>query len=74
MTKLLKEAFEKATKLPDQEQDSIAVHIILEVDSRNQWDQTLASTQDQLEAMATEAVEEHEKGKTTPADDYFLKA
>ncbi len=74
MTKLLKEAFEKATKLPDQEQDSIALHIILEVDSRNQWDQTLAGTQDQLAAMAEQATEEHQKGKTTPADDYFLKA
>ena len=74
MRKLLEEAIEKANKLPDQEQDSLALHIILEVDSRSKWDHCLAGTQDQLAVMAEKATEEHEKGKTTSADDYFLKA
>lgn len=64
MTELLTKAFEKASNLPTDLQDQLAEELIDEMEGEGLWDQTLASTQGQLEQMARKALEEHRTGKT----------
>lgn len=40
MTRLLKKAFEAASKLPEEEQNALAALILEEVDSDNVWDES----------------------------------
>ena len=68
MTQLLERAFAEASKLPETEQDSFASLLLSELDSERRWSQTFASTQDQLAALANEALREFEAGETLPLD------
>lgn len=68
MTKLLKKAFERLAKLPEDEQDAYAAILLEEIDSDDLWLKTLAESQDVLESLADEALKEHKAGKTTPLD------
>ncbi len=52
MTKLLAEAFEKASKLPENLQDELARELLEELAGEAQWDQTLADSDDALDKMA----------------------
>ncbi|HYU33312.1 MAG TPA: hypothetical protein VEW48_14230 [Thermoanaerobaculia bacterium] len=68
MTKLLQRAFDEATKLPDNDQDSLAALLLSEIDSERQWDEAFASSQDLLSRLAEEALAEHRAGLTQDLD------
>ncbi len=68
MTHLLEKAFAEASKLPSREQDIIASQVLEEMESETQWQQNLDASQDLLESLADEALEEHKAGKTQNLD------
>jgi hypothetical protein len=68
MTKLLEEAFTEASKLPEQEQDALAVVILEELASERRWDQAFADSADLLAQLADQALAEHRAGKTHVLD------
>jgi len=68
MTQLLERAFAAASKLPESEQDAFASLLLAELDSERRWTETFAATQDQLSALADEALRELEAGQTRPMD------
>ena len=55
MTKLLKTAFERASGLPDEEQDAIAAMILEELEDEVHWREAFARSQDALSRPAREA-------------------
>ena len=68
MTKLLEEAFAKAAKLPEQEQDALAAVMLEELASERRWDQAFADSADLLAQLADQALAEHRAGKTQVLD------
>ena len=64
----MKEAFEAASRLPDREQDELAAAILEELDADERWEVAFARSQDALERLANEALEEHRAGRTEPLD------
>ena len=68
MTKALKKAFEAALRLPDRAQDELAAAILEELDADERWEAAFARSQDALERLADEALEEHRAGRTEPLD------
>jgi hypothetical protein len=68
VTKLLEQAFEKASGLPDAEQDSFARWLLAELESEERWSALFACSQDQLAQLAEEAIAEHARGETTELD------
>ncbi len=68
MTKLLERAVEKARKLPDPEQDAIAVLILEELEDEGRWEKAFARSQDALAKLAQEAMVEDRAGKTKQLD------
>ena len=66
MTKLLKKAFQEASKLPDIEQNSLAKCLMEELEAERTWDQAFAESEDVLGQLADEALEAHKQGKTKP--------
>ena len=64
MTKLLKEALAKLSKLSPERQDEIAALLLAEMASDARWDEAFANSQDTLERLADEALEEHRSGQT----------
>jgi hypothetical protein len=68
MTKLLQEAFRRASELPETEQDSLAKWLLEELESDREWDRLFAESPDVLDRLAQEALEAHRQGKTKPMD------
>ena len=68
MTKALKKAFEAASHLPDPDQDELAAAILEELEADERWEIAFARSQDVLERLADEALEEHQAGRTEPLD------
>jgi len=68
MTKLLQLAFDEASKLPEMEQNALAKWLIDELRSEREWDTAFADSEDILEKLANEAIEEKRKGKVKPLD------
>jgi uncharacterized protein with von Willebrand factor type A (vWA) domain len=68
VTKLLEKAFEEASRLPEMEQNALAKWLLDELHSEAEWDRAFAESEDILEKLADEALEEKRKGKTTPLD------
>jgi hypothetical protein len=68
MTKLLKKAFQEASKLPDIEQNSLAKWLMEELEAERKWDQAFAESEDALDQLADDALEAHKQGKTKPLD------
>ena len=68
MTKLLQQAFERASALPEKDQDLFAKFLISEIEDEAKWEAAFASSQDELAFMAKEALAEHKAGKTKPLD------
>ncbi len=66
MNQLLKEAFEKAAQLPEEEQAKLARFLIAELESEQQWAELFAcpESDDLLTRLADEALAEHNAGKT----------
>ena len=64
MTKLLAEAFEKASALPETLQDELARQLLEELAWEGKWDRTLAESADAIDTMAAEALKEYRAGRT----------
>ena len=66
MNQLLKEAFDKAAQLTEEEQDKFARFLIAELESERQWAELFArpESEDLLTRLADEALAEHNAGKT----------
>ncbi len=69
MNQLLQEAFERAAKLPEGEQDRFARFLLAELESERRWAELFASTEseDLLERLADEAISEHRAGQLDPS-------
>ena len=63
MTVLLKDAFKKASKLPDDVQEILAQQPLEDIDAELKWDDTLSNSQDKLEKMAEKARQDYRSGK-----------
>jgi len=68
MTKLLEKAFEEASKLPETEQDILARRILEELESEKRWEIAFATSEDVLEAMGDDALDEHAREKPRRMD------
>ena len=68
MTKLLQQAFEKASALPEKDQDRFAQFLIAEIDEERKWEASFGNSQDALARMAMEALADYKTGKTKPLD------
>jgi len=68
MTVLLQKAFERASALPEREQDRFAQFLISEIDGEKTWEASFAASQDELAHMAKEALAEYRTGQTRPLD------
>lgn len=64
MTKLLTQAFQRASKLPPNLQDELARELLDELQWEAHWDGTLAESGDMLDKMAEQALAEDGKGLT----------
>ena len=68
MTKLLKKAFEEASKLPELEQNVLAKQLLNELVAEKKWEKAFADSEDILSRLADEAIDEHKQGRTKPLD------
>jgi hypothetical protein len=68
MTKLLKKAFDQASKLPEKEQDALARILLEELGSERRWEELFARSHDLLGQLADEALIEHRAGRTEELD------
>ena len=66
MTKLLKKAFEEASRLPEMDQNAFAKWVLEELHSERAWSKSFAESKDVLEKLADEALAEKRKGETVP--------
>jgi len=67
MTKL-ELAFAEAAKLPPAEQEVLAAVILEEIASEARWKRAFAESAEALAALADEALEAHQAGKSLPLD------
>jgi len=68
MTGLLKEAFDRASELPPEDQEAFARLVLAELESEAKWADLFARSQGVLEKLADEALKEFEAGETEPLD------
>ena len=68
VTKLLEEAFAQASKLPKEEQETLAAWLLEELKSERRWKALFGQSSDVLATLADEALEEHRVGKTKDLD------
>jgi hypothetical protein len=68
MGKVLQQAVDELTKLPEAEQEAAGAWILAELESERRWDELFARSPDLLSMMADEAIEEDEAGLTQPLD------
>jgi hypothetical protein len=64
MTQLLEKAFSEASALPEIQQNILARWIIDELLAEKKWDVLFSETEDELAALADEALSEYQQGKT----------
>ena len=68
MTKLLKKAFERASGLPEEEQDALAAILLEEMADEQRWAKAFEGSKMALDKLAQEALKELQDGQTTPLD------
>ena len=66
MTDLLEKALSEVKKLPASEQDALAAILLQELAAEQRWTASFAKSQDVLEKLAQEALDEHRAGLTKP--------
>jgi acyl-CoA reductase-like NAD-dependent aldehyde dehydrogenase len=69
MSTLLKQALEKVGSLPQDEQDAIAAQILASLEDESAWRRRFAEKRDVIRRLASEAIEEDDRGETLPLDD-----
>ncbi len=72
MNRLLKDVLAKLDKLSPERQNELAAVLLAEMEADERWDALFAKSQDELEAMADEALDEHARGETRPLDSSVL--
>ena len=70
MTRLLEQAFERASELPEEEQDQFARFLMSELDSERRWAELFSQPESEelLERLSDRALSEHQSGLTRPLD------
>jgi hypothetical protein len=71
MTKLLEQAFQKASKLPEKAQDALGTKLLDELailEDEAKWDEAFAHTQEELAQWAEEVRADIKAGNVTPLD------
>ena len=70
MTELLQQAFDRASELPESQQDEFARFLLAELDSERRWDElfSLPESDDLLDRLADDALDAHKAGRTRPLD------
>ena len=70
MTQLLQKAFERAAKLPQEDQDKFARFLLAELESERQWAELFSHSESEnlLQGLADEALAAHRAGRTQPLD------
>lgn len=63
MTVLLKQAFEKASKLSEPLQNEIASGLLADIEAEGCWEQTFKDTEDKLAILADKALKDFEAGR-----------
>jgi hypothetical protein len=66
MTELLAKAFQEASKLTEPEQNALAKWVLEELEAERKWDETFARSEEVLDKLADEALNEYHHGKTKP--------
>ena len=66
MTRMLKKAFDEASKLPEKEQEEFALFVLEEIASERRWQEAFERSPDRLRTQAKEALDDHEQGRTSP--------
>lgn len=66
MGRLLEKAISEASKLPENEQETIGAWLLAEMESEHRWAELFAKSSSVVERMADEALKEHAQGLTTP--------
>ncbi len=68
MTRLLEQAFQKASALSESEQDALAALILADLEDDRRWSEAFSNSQDLLAQLAAEARAEYRSGRTVPLD------
>jgi len=68
LTRLLEKAFEKDSELPEAEQNDFAEFIPDVLESERRWKHAFGDSQDELERLAHEALDEHDAGNSQKLD------
>ncbi|HSW53879.1 MAG TPA: hypothetical protein VLH59_02210 [Ignavibacteriaceae bacterium] len=63
---MLEKAFEKASKLPESDQNVIAKWLLEELESERNWEKSFSESEDILTDLAKETVSEYKKENTLP--------
>ncbi len=68
MTQALSAAVATAAQLPEEEQDALAAILLEEMKSEERWNALFADSQNLLERMANEAIQDFQAGRVQPID------
>lgn len=68
MTQALSAAVATAAQLPEEEQDALAAILLEEMESEDRWSALFSDSQNLLERMANEAIQDFQAGRVQPTD------
>jgi hypothetical protein len=68
MMQALSDAVAFAAKLPEEEQNALAAILLEEMASEERWNALFSGSQNLLEQLAREALQDHEAGNVQPSD------
>ena len=68
MTQALSIAVATAAQLPEEGQDALAAILLEEMESEERWSALFADSQNLLERMANEAIQDFQAGRVQPID------
>jgi len=69
MSTLLEKALEKVSTLPLDQQDAIASQILASIADEEAWKKRFEEKRHVIRRLASEALEEDDRGETVPLDD-----
>ena len=69
MSTLLEKALEKVSTLPPDQQDAIASEILASIADEEAWKKRFEEKRNVVRRLASEALEEDDRGETVPLDD-----
>ena len=69
MTQALSAAVASAAKLPEEEQNVLAAILLEEMGSEERWSALFSGSQNLLEQMANDAIQDFQAGRVQPIDE-----